>query len=227
LKHQPPLDFAVRALSLSKGYRDGGELRPVLEDLTFSLQPGEVLALTGPSGSGKSTVLNLLAGTLVADSGELEVATSAGLIALGSLDDAGRTRYRRAHVGYVFQFFNLVPTLTVRENVLLPLELNGRKDLTRTALERLATLGMQSRQDDFPENLSGGERQRTAIARALAHQPALVLADEPTGNLDAENAARVADMLISHVRAADSALVLATHDERVAARADQILRLGG
>jgi putative ABC transport system ATP-binding protein len=227
LKHQPPLDFAVRALSLNKGYRDGGELRLVLEDLTFSLQPGEVLALTGPSGSGKSTVLNLLAGTLVADSGELEVATSAGLIALGSLDDAGRTRYRRAHVGYVFQFFNLVPTLTVRENVLLPLELNGRKDLTRTALERLDTLGMQSRQDDFPENLSGGERQRTAIARALAHQPALVLADEPTGNLAAENAAIVADMLISQVRAADSALVLATHDERVAARADQILRLGG
>jgi len=110
--------------------------------------------------------------------------------------------------------------------VLLPLELNMRPDLIATALERLGALGMQARQDDFPEHLSGGERQRTAIARALAHQPVLVLADEPTGNLDSENAALVAEMLIGHVRAADSALVLATHDERVAERADQILRLG-
>lgn len=226
MKPHPQSDFAVRARSLSKGYRDGDQLRPVLNDLTFTLQPGEVLALTGPSGSGKSTVLNLLAGTLIADSGDLEIATDAGLIALGRLDERARTRYRRTHVGYVFQFFNLVPTLTVRENVLLPLELNMRPDLTATALERLGALGMQARQDDFPEHLSGGERQRTAIARALAHQPVLVLADEPTGNLDSENAALVAEMLIGHVRAADSALVLATHDERVAERADQILRLG-
>jgi len=226
LKPQPQSDFAVRAHSLSKGYRDGDQLRPVLNDLTFTLQPGEVLALTGPSGSGKSTVLNLLAGTLIADSGDLEIATDAGVIALGRLDERARTRYRRTHVGYVFQFFNLVPTLTVRENVLLPLELNRRPDLTATALERLGALGMRARQDDFPEHLSGGERQRTAIARALAHQPVLVLADEPTGNLDSENAALVAEMLIGHVRAADSALVLATHDERVAERADQILRLG-
>lgn len=226
LKPHPQSDFAVRARSLSKGYRDGDQLRPVLNDLTFTLQPGEVLALTGPSGSGKSTVLNLLAGTLIADSGDLEIATDAGVIALGQLDERARTRYRRTHVGYVFQFFNLVPTLTVRENVLLPLELNMRPDLIATALERLGALGMQARQDDFPEHLSGGERQRTAIARALAHQPVLVLADEPTGNLDSENAALVAEMLIGHVRAADSALVLATHDERVAERADQILRLG-
>jgi putative ABC transport system ATP-binding protein len=226
MKPHPQSDFAVRARSLSKGYRDGDQLRPVLNDLTFTLQPGEVLALTGPSGSGKSTVLNLLAGTLIADSGDLEIATDAGVIALGRLDERARTRYRRTHVGYVFQFFNLVPTLTVRENVLLPLELNMRPDLTATALERLGALGMQARQDDFPEHLSGGERQRTAIARALAHQPVLVLADEPTGNLDSENAALVAEMLIGHVRAADSALVLATHDERVAERADQILRLG-
>jgi putative ABC transport system ATP-binding protein len=226
MKPNPQSDFAVRARSLSKGYRDGDQLRPVLNDLTFTLQPGEVLALTGPSGSGKSTVLNLLAGTLIADSGDLEIATDAGVIALGRLDERARTRYRRTHVGYVFQFFNLVPTLTVRENVLLPLELNMRPDLTATALERLGALGMQARQDDFPEHLSGGERQRTAIARALAHQPVLVLADEPTGNLDSENAALVAEMLIGHVRAADSALVLATHDERVAERADQILRLG-
>lgn len=224
-QHAQP-DFAVRARSLSKGYCDGTQLRPVLNDLTFTLQPGEVLALTGPSGSGKSTVLNLLAGTLIADRGELEIATASGVIAPGLLDEAHRTLYRRTHVGYVFQFFNLVPTLTVRENVLLPLELNRRPDLIAAALERLRALGMQARQDDFPEHLSGGERQRTAIARALAHQPVLVLADEPTGNLDSANAALVAEMLIGHVRAANSALVLATHDERVAERADQILRLG-
>jgi putative ABC transport system ATP-binding protein len=198
----------------------------VIEQLSFSLAAGDVLALTGPSGSGKSTLLNLLAGTLVAERGELTVVTPSGAISLSRLGEAARTRYRRAHVGYVFQFFNLIPTLTVRENVLLPLELNGREDLAGRALDRLDALGMDQRLDDFPEHLSGGERQRTAIARALAHEPTLVLADEPTGNLDAANAQRVAEMLISQTRALGSALILATHDDRVAQRADQILRLG-
>ncbi len=217
---------ALRAHGLCKTYSDGADVRPVIEQLSFALSAGEVLALTGPSGSGKSTLLNLLAGTLVAEQGELTVLTPAGEIAPGRLDDAGRTLFRRNHVGYVFQFFNLIPTLTVRENVLLPLELTGQEGLTDRAIERLDVLGMNHRLDDFPEHLSGGERQRTAIARALAHEPALVLADEPTGNLDASNAQRVAEMLISETRALGSTLVLATHDERVARRADQILRLG-
>lgn len=216
----------VRASAVSKSYLDGEQRRPVVEELSFTLAAGQVLALTGPSGSGKSTLLNLLAGTLVAESGQLCVTTAATTLNLTALNELQRTRYRRCHVGYVFQFFNLVPTLTVRENVLLPLELNKRPDLTDKALNRLALLGMQPRANDFPDHLSGGERQRTAIARALAHEPVLVLADEPTGNLDTDNAVRVADMLIHHVRELGSALVLATHDEKIARRADQILRLG-
>ena len=218
-------DPAVLARELCKGYTDGDRLRPVITDLDLVLPAGGVLALTGPSGSGKSTLLNLLAGTLVADRGSLTVSVPDKALELGALDEAARTRYRRQHVGYVFQFFNLIPTLTVRENVLLPLELNRRGELADKALQRLDQLGMAERLDDFPEHLSGGERQRTAIARALAHEPVLVLADEPTGNLDAANATRVAQMLVEQTRALGSALVLATHDERVAAQADQILRL--
>lgn len=216
----------VCARNLAKSYRDGDLQRGVLADLNFTLTAGQVLALTGPSGSGKSTLLNLLAGTLAADAGSLAVSVDGQCLELTAMSAAERTRYRRRHVGYVFQFFNLVPTLTVRENVLLPLELNRRPDLSDPALARLTTLGMQDRADDFPEHLSGGERARTAIARALAHEPSLVLADEPTGNLDSANAARVADMLISHVRELGSGLILATHDESIAGRADQVLRLG-
>ena len=219
-------EVAIRAKSICKHFRDGAEVRPVLDSVSFNLPKGAVLALMGPSGSGKSTLLNLLAATLQADAGSLEVTTADGIIELGQLTEVERTRYRRGQVGYVFQFFNLIPTLTVRENVLLPLELNRRENLAEEAVDRLHSLGMSSRLDDYPEHLSGGERQRTAIARALAHRPVLVLADEPTGNLDAANAILVADMLIDHVRAAGSALVLATHDARVADRADQVLRLG-
>jgi len=130
-------------------------------------------------------------------------------------------------MGYVFQFFNLVPTLTVRENVLLPLELNRRLDLRSRALDRLYGLGLEDRAQAFPDELSGGERQRVAIARALAHEPRLVLADEPTGNLDAENAGVVADLLWREVRAVDGALLLASHDVDIAARADRVIEIGG
>ena len=215
----------LTACGLAKTYRDGEVVRPVLGDLSFDVGAGEVLAIMGPSGSGKSTLLNILAGTQEADAGTLMLSVDGKCLDLCTLSSTERTRLRRRHIGYVFQFFNLVPTLTVRENVLLPLELNALEELAPRALARLSALGMDSRADDFPEHLSGGERQRTAIARALAHEPTLVLADEPTGNLDAENAELVADMLISHVRLVGSALVLATHDERVAGRADRTLRL--
>jgi len=215
----------VSATTVSRNFADGEQIRPVITALSFAVGAGEVLAVTGPSGSGKSTLLNLLAGVLEPDSGSLMLRVGNEEVELVGLPRRERTRLRRKNIGYVFQFFNLIPTLTVRENVLLPLELNGREDLTARALARLSALGMDSRADDFPEHLSGGERQRTAIARALAHEPVLVLADEPTGNLDEENAARVADMLISHARELGAALVLATHDGSIAARADQVLRL--
>lgn len=221
------MKWILRVAGVSKSYPDGDAKRDVLSNLSFQVGPGEVVALTGPSGSGKSTLLNLLAGTQLPDCGHLtlNIPSATEPITVDELSEAARTRLRRRHIGYVFQFFNLIPTLTVRENVLLPLELNGLLDHSSEALERLATLGLADRLDEFPDHLSGGERQRTAIARALAHQPVLVLADEPTGNLDSENARHVIDLLITQVRALGSAMVLATHNESVASRADQVFRL--
>ena len=211
--------------SLSKAFIDGEVQRAVLEAVDLDVRDGEVLALMGPSGSGKSTLLNLLAGLLRADAGSIVLTLAEGPLILTDMSEAELTRLRRRQIGYVFQFFNLVPTLTVRENVLLPLELNNLAHLQTEALERVAALGLAGRLDDFPGHLSGGERQRTAIARAMAHRPRLVLADEPTGNLDAQTATQVAERLISEVRALSSGLVMATHSEQIAALADRVLRL--
>ena len=212
---------------LSKHYLDGASERHVLDEVSFDLGAGEVLAVCGPSGAGKSTLLNLLAGLVLPDAGRILLRTAAGEVNIAALDQQARTRIRRNHLGYVFQFFNLVPTLTVRENVLLPLELTARAELGDEALARLHALGLGTHLDDYPESLSGGERQRTAIARALAHRPLLVLADEPTGNLDSANGERVAELLWRETRAQGCALVVATHNEAIASGADQVLRIGG
>ena len=213
--------------ALSKAYADGRGRRQVLNDVTLTVGAGDVVALRGPSGSGKTTLLNLVAGLVEPDAGSLRLTVAGAVVALETLGEAARTEVRRAHLGYVFQFFNLVPTLTVRENVLLPLELNRRPDLAARALERLAGLGLGDHADAFPGELSGGERQRVAIARALAHEPMLVLADEPTGNLDAENADLVADLLWREVRRLGGALLIATHDTDIARRADRVVEMGG
>ena len=212
----------IQARGLSRRFREGGRTHIVLDGVDLDIRRGETVALRGRSGSGKSTLLNLIGGIDAPDAGTVTVTG----VELTGLDERDRTLFRREHIGFVYQAFNLVPTLTVRENVLLPLELNGREDLAEQSLARLTTLGMAERQDDFPLHLSAGERQRTAIARALAHEPVLVLADEPTGNLDSENADLVADMLVSHARALGSALIIATHDEAIAERANATLRLG-
>jgi len=209
---------------LCKAYLDGSIMRGVLDDTSLTLHAGEVIALCGPSGSGKTTLLNLVAGLLEPDQGRLVLHVEDQERLLSDLTAAERAQIRRRHMGYVFQFFNLVPTLNVRENVLLPLELNRRSDLAGAALGRLSALGLDGHERQYPEQLSGGERQRTAIARALAHEPALVLADEPTGNLDAENAHRVVELLWREVRALNSGLLIATHDESIAARADRVVR---
>jgi putative ABC transport system ATP-binding protein len=211
---------------LAKAYVDGRGRRQILDGAAFALAAGEVLALCGPSGSGKTTLLNACAGLVVPDAGSVWLTAAGGRHDLAALPEAARTQLRRRHIGYVFQFFNLVPTLTVRENVLLPLALSGRTHFEARALERLEALGLAGFGDAFPEQLSGGERQRVAIARALAHEPVLVLADEPTGNLDTANGARVVELLWSNVRALGSALVIATHDPAVAGRADRILEVG-
>ncbi len=212
---------------VTKAFADGTGVRRVLAGLDLDLHAGEVVALRGPSGSGKTTLLNLVAGLIPLDGGTMRLRVAEGVLDLHAMDPAALTRVRRAHMGYVFQFFNLVPTLTVRENVLLPLELNRRWELRARALERLEALGLGDRADAFPDVLSGGERQRVAIARALAHAPALVLADEPTGNLDADNAGRVAHLLWQQVRESGSALLVATHDPEIAARADRTVEIGG
>jgi len=221
------MSWIVAVEKLNKRYLDGVSERRVVNDVSFRLGAGQVLAVCGPSGSGKSTLLNLLAGLVVPDSGAVKLRVAQREVDIARLDEPGRTTARRNYLGYVFQFFNLVPTLTVRENVLLPLELTARAELREEALARLHTLGLDDHLDAFPDSLSGGERQRTAIARALAHRPLLVLADEPTGNLDSANGERVAQLLWREVRAQGCALVVATHNESIAARADQVLRLGG
>ncbi len=209
---------------------DGGRSRQILDDVFLELAPGQVAAVWGPSGSGKTTLLNLLGGLLRPDRGAIRLTVTTGPDAglelpVHALPDRERLRYRRRHVGFVFQFLNLLPTLTVEENVLLPLELNALEDRADAALRRLDALGVGSVRHRFPDALSGGEQQRVAIARALAHAPALVLADEPTGNLDAGNAERVADCLWEQARDAGAALVVATHNERLAERADTVIRL--
>lgn len=206
---------------------DGDGLRWVLRDVSLSVRPGCAVVLLGPSGSGKSTLLNVIGGILKPDAGTIRLTLDAGreTLRLDALSERQRVAYRRRHVGFVFQFFNLVPTLTVAENVLLPLELNGRMDRAEAALNRLDALGIGGARNRFPERLSGGEQQRAAIARALAHGPSLVLADEPTGNLDAGNSARVAECLWQEARESGAALVLATHNESIAKRADSVVSL--
>jgi putative ABC transport system ATP-binding protein len=215
----------IVATGLHKAYVDGARTVRVLRGLDLSLGAGKSLAVTGPSGSGKSTLLNLLAGVLAPDSGQLTIRTDAQTYELHAIGDAERTRYRRRNVGYVFQFFNLIPTLTVAENVLLPLDINKRMDLREDALSLLDQFGLRDRGDSFPMQLSGGEQQRVAVARALALRPPLVLADEPTGNLDGRNSEVVANLLFRSARELGTTLVVATHSDSVASLADERLVL--
>ena len=209
--------------------RDAGARRWILRDVRFAAQAGEVVAVCGPSGSGKSTLLNHIGGLRIPQQGSIELNVEAdderAVLRVHEMSEAERVRYRRCHVGFIFQFFNLLPTLTVEENVLLPRRLNKLGGGSREALDRLTELGVGNLLDRFPNSLSGGEQQRVAIARALAHAPPLVLADEPTGNLDAANADRVVECLWDQVRGAGAALVIATHNARLAERADRVVAL--
>ncbi|MGF1529323.1 MAG: ABC transporter ATP-binding protein [Candidatus Competibacterales bacterium] len=213
----------LQVRDLCKGYGAGVSRHGVFAHLSFDLQRGECAALVGESGAGKSTLLNLIAGIDRPDGGEVNYAGQ-NIAALG---EGARTRWRRRHLGFVFQFFNLIPTLTVAENVLLPLELNGRGGNGASA--RVATLldqvGLAAKEKRFPEVLSGGEQQRVAIARALAHEPDLLLADEPTGNLDPATGDQVLDALFALSNTWGTTVLLVTHSRAVARRAGRILRL--
>ncbi len=192
----------------------------VFANVQFTVAPGEFVAIVGDSGVGKSTLLNCLAGLDTWDTGHI----THGNTDLGQLDDTQRALWRRANVGFVFQAFHVLPHLDVAQNVALPLMLLGQNDAARVQ-QMLAAVGLADLGERLPQQLSGGQLQRVAIARALVHRPALLLADEPTGNLDPTTAARVMDLLLAQTREYGASLVLVTHSDAAAARADRVLRL--
>jgi putative ABC transport system ATP-binding protein len=213
----------VRLTGLRKSYRVGESSVEALKGVSLDVRSGEMVALTGPSGSGKSTLLNLCGLIDTQDAGSREL----GGIAIDGLDELGLTRLRREKVGFIFQGFNLVPVMNVFDNVEYPLMLLGmpaaeRKEKTMTALRRVGLEGFAQR---LPDALSGGQRQRVAIARALVKSPALVIADEPTANLDSTTARQIVDLLheLAHERTAS--VVVATHDERMSSHCDRVLHL--
>ena len=213
----------IELRDVTKSYLEGGTRHVVLAGVDARFDEGEIVPLLGRSGSGKSTLLNLIAGIDLPDSGDVLVDGAA----INSMGDRDRTLYRR-RVGFVFQFFNLIPTLTVEENLLLPLELTrGRLDSDdrRRAAELLERVSLADRGATFPDRLSGGEQQRVALARALVHQPRLLLADEPTGNLDQDTGAAVLALMESLCRRDGLTLIMATHSREVAAVADRVLQV--
>ena len=214
-----PYGPSIELIDVDKSYQEGERTHAVLRGASAVVRGGERVAILGPSGSGKSTLLNLVSGIDLPDAGTIRVGGSD----LAKLSERERTLFRRSHVGFVFQFFNLLPTLTVLENLLLPLELTGSESGAERALALLASVGLEQRASAFPDRLSGGEQQRVAIARALIHGPGLLLADEPTGNLDEDTGERVVDLLDRLVSEAGTTLVVVTHSRELAGRMDRIL----
>jgi putative ABC transport system ATP-binding protein len=208
---------------VSKSYREAETRRSVLKDVSFDVERGEFVAVTGRSGTGKSTLLNLVSGIDVPDGGTIRL-DGVDLTALGERE---RTLKRRHAIGFVFQFFNLIPTLSVAENLMLPLELIGcaRDSARERVTSLLRRIDLATRAESFPDRLSGGEQQRVAVARALIHEPELVLADEPTGNLDAETGRMVLALLSEMSRDAGKTLIIVTHSEEAAARAGRVLHI--
>lgn len=204
--------------------RDGaGQPLQILQDIEFSVMAGETVAIVGASGSGKSTLLGLVAGLDEPSAGSVQLCGQS----LFDLDEDGRARLRGEQMGFVFQSFQLLPALTALDNVMLPLELAGRAKAAATARSWLERVGLGARLNHYPKHLSGGEQQRVALARAFAPDPAVLLADEPTGNLDAETGAGVIDLMFSLNRERGTTLILVTHDDALAARCDRVLHMHG
>lgn len=215
----------VQLSNLSWTFREGETRRPVLDHITFDFEPGEFVALLGQSGSGKSTLLNLISGIEKPTTGDVTI----NGFAITQKTERDRTLFRRDQIGIVFQFFNLIPTLTVLENITLPQELAGvsQRKAAVVARDLLEKVGMADRERTFPDKLSGGEQQRVAISRALAHNPMLVLADEPTGNLDSDTGDKVLDVLLDLTRQAGKTLIMATHSPSMTQHADRVVNLQG
>jgi putative ABC transport system ATP-binding protein len=211
----------IEVSGLGKTVDNGGEPLIILQDISFSVMPGETVAIVGASGSGKSTLLGLLAGLDSPTAGEVRLDD----VSLNSLDEDQRAKLRGRLLGFVFQSFQLLPSLNALENVMLPLELAGSGRSGAAAGEWLARVGLSHRLKHYPKHLSGGEQQRVALARAFAPNPQLVLADEPTGNLDAATGQQVIDMMFDLNASQGTTLLLVTHDEAIAARCGRVLRI--
>lgn len=215
------LDFVLTAENLSKQVSSPEGALTIVDSVSLAIARGESVAVAGPSGAGKSTLLALLAGLDAPSRGRVLLEGTD----LTSLDEDGRARLRAQRVGFVFQSFHLIPALTALENVMLPLELAGRSDARRAATETLTLVGLKGRTGHYPRQLSGGEQQRVALARAFVTRPAVLFADEPTGNLDTATGARVGELLFELNASARTTLVLVTHDRDLAARCGRMLRM--
>jgi len=214
-------DIVLEARNLSKQVSSPEGPLTIVRNISFTVTRGESIALVGPSGAGKSTLLALLAGLDLPTSGEVVLAGET----LGALDEDGRARLRAERVGFVFQSFHLLPSLTALENVMLPLELGARDDAREAANEMLSRVGLAARARHYPRQLSGGEQQRVALARASVGHPAVLFADEPTGNLDTATGERIAQLLFELNRGSDTTLVLVTHEAALAVRCGRVLTM--
>jgi len=216
-------DVFLRIQNVDKSFLEGGNRRIVLRGANADFFEGETVGILGKSGSGKTTLLNLISGIDRVESGSIHL----NGIDLTKLNEQARTLFRRENIGFIFQFFNLIPTLTVWENVILPLELNGEANTAGLARaeELLKEVGLSDRKKAFPDRISGGEQQRVAIARALVHDPILLLADEPTGNLDEENGKLILDLLDRLTRQVGKNMIMVTHNPEAATIANRVLTM--
>ena len=214
-------NYMVEIRDLTKRYTEGGETRSVLRGVNADVREGEFIALAGPSGSGKTTLLNLISGIDTPTSGDVVIDS----VPITRLSEKERTLFRRRNIGFVFQFFNLIPTLNIGENLLLPLQLNryDRNESRGRVVQALEQVGLGDRLDSYPDRLSGGEKQRVAIARALVHDPKIILADEPTGNLDADTGMAIMSLMGELVRSSGKTMIVVSHSDTVIEMAERAL----
>ncbi|SDD93255.1 putative ABC transport system ATP-binding protein [Mucilaginibacter pineti] len=218
-----PLETILNILNLSKTYQSAGRMLTVLDNINFAIATGSTNAIVGPSGSGKTTLLGLCAGLDRSSSGSVEL----NGINLSNLTEDQRAQVRNQHVGFIFQNFQLLPTLTALENVMVPLELRNERNIKARALDLLDKVGLADRGHHYPSQLSGGEQQRVSLARAFSNAPKILFADEPTGNLDAETSEKVVKLIFDLNKEAGTTLVVVTHDLELAAKTQRIIRIKG
>jgi len=214
-------NYFLELKNLHKSYQDGSGIHHILKGAELHSEQGETIAILGNSGSGKSTLLNLIAGIDLPDQGEVLIQGKS----LGQLSEKKRTLLRRKKMGFVFQSFNLIPTLNVEENLMLPLEMNGIPNNSGIIPQMLGGLNLQGREESYPDRLSGGEQQRVAVARALMHQPSLLLADEPTGNLDGEASQETLKLINHFVHRSGTTMIIATHSQKVVDWVDRVFNI--